>query len=174
MSDWQKYMDSVMSGQRMAGRLERLAVERTARLMEDERYFMDTEEVERVLGIISLFRHTKGQYYGQPFQLFPFQAYYFAHAFGLKRKDTGLRLTRKTLLVTAKKSGKSELAGAQAVLMAFFDGEPRAECYSAANKFDQALFCWDAARVICKQLAADSESFARRWRRRPERTGRPE
>lgn len=160
MSDWQKYMDSVMSGQRMAGRLERLAVERTSRLMQDDRYFMDFKEAERVLGIVSLFRHTKGQYYGQPFQLFPFQAYYFAHVFGLKRKDTGLRLTRKTLLVTAKKSGKSELAGAQAVLMAFFDNEPRAECYSAANKFDQALFCWDAARVICKQLAADSESFA--------------
>lgn len=152
-------MADVLSGTRVAGRLERLSVERTARLMDDERYYMDYAEVDRILNIVSLFKHTKGKYYGQPFQLFPFQAYYFAHIFGLKRKDTALRLTRKTLLVTAKKSGKSELAGAQAVLMTFFDGEPRAECYSVANKFDQAIFCWDAARVICKQLAADSPSF---------------
>ena len=160
MRDWEKYMEDVLSGKRVAGRLELLAVQRTRQLMDDERYFMDYEEADRVLKIVGLFRHTKGKFYGQRFQLFPFQAYFFAHVFGLKRKDTGLRLTRKTLLVTAKKSGKSELAGALAVLMAFFDGENGAECYSAANKLDQALFCWSAGKTICKQLAADSESFA--------------
>jgi len=157
-------MEDVLTGSRLSGRLEYLTVERTARLMEDDRYYMDEDEADRILGIVALFKHTKGKFYGQPFQLFPFQEFYFAHLFGLKRKDTGLRLTRKTLLITAKKSGKSELAGAQAVLMTFFDGENGAECYSVANKADQALFCWNAAKSICKQLAADSESFAEQLR----------
>jgi phage terminase large subunit-like protein len=164
MTLYHQYINDVLSGNRLTGRLEKLAVERAVKLMEDDRYFFDEDEVHRVLTIVGLFKHTKGSFYGKNFKLFPFQAFFLALIFGLKRKDTGLRLIRKALYVTAKKSGKSELAGALGVLMAFFDGENGAECYSAANKFDQAIFCWQAGKTIAKQLATDSDIFASRMK----------
>lgn len=154
-------MDDVMSGERIAGRLEKLCVERTLRLMEDERYYFDEAEADRVLNLISLFRHTKGKYYKTPFCILPWQAYFWAHIFGMKRKDSGNRLTREVLLCMAKKGGKSEVAGATGVVMTFFDGEHRAECYSAANTYNQAKFCWEAGKYIAKMLADDSVSFAK-------------
>jgi len=159
MTEYKQYMENVISGKRICGRLEKLCVERALALIADDRYYFDDKEAEWVLSIVGLFRHTKGKFYGEHFQLFPFQAFFLAILFGLKRKDTNKRLIRKALYVTAKKSGKSELAGAIGALMTFFDGENGAECYSAANKFDQALFCWQAGKTICKQLSADSKSF---------------
>jgi len=158
---WEKYMDDVLKGRRLAGELERLSVERCARLMADPRYVFDENEANRVLNIISHFRHTKGKYFGKKFELFPWQSFFFAYIFGLRHRNTdgspGPRVTRKVLLCMAKKGGKSEIGGAMGVLMTFFDEENGAECYSAANTYHQAGFCWKAARTIVKQLAQESE-----------------
>lgn len=155
-----KYIDDVLKGRRVCGRLERLTVERTVELMDNPKYYFDEAEAERVLKIISLFRHTKGKYYKTRFQMMPWQAYMWGHIFGLMVKTTGKRLTREVLLCMAKKGGKSEVAGATGIIYTFFDGEARAECYSAANTYNQAKFCWDAGKYIAKQLANDSPSFA--------------
>lgn len=154
---WQTYIDAVLSGERLAGRLERLAVERFVRLCENPRYEFDEELANYYLEILSHFRHTKGKYYGKRWNLVPWQAFFFAHIFGLVHKDTRLRVTRTVLLITAKKSGKSEIGGALGVLMTFFDGENTAECYSAANTYDQAKYCWVAGMKIAKQLAEENE-----------------
>jgi len=154
---WQTYINDVLSGERLAGRLERLAVERFLRLCEDERYYFDEDVAQEVIDIVSCFRHTKGKYYGKLWQLLPWQAFFFAYIFGLKYKASDLRVTRKVLLCMAKKGGKSEVGGALGVLMSYFDGEHGAECYSAANKYDQARFCWDAAKVMLKQMASENE-----------------
>ena len=157
---WQTYIDDVLSGKRLSGRLERLAVERFLRLCADDRYYFDEDVAQQVIDIIGCFRHTKGKYYGKLWQLLPWQAFFFAYIFGMKHKDTHLRVTRKVLLCMAKKGGKSEVGGALGVLMTYFDGEQGAECYSAANKYDQARFCWDAAKVMLKQLAQENEYIA--------------
>jgi len=154
---WQIYIDSVLSGERLAGRLEQLAVKRFVRLCEDERYYFDEAEAQNIINIVGHFRHTKGKYYGKLWQLLPWQAFFFAYIFGLKYKASDLRVTRKVLLCMAKKGGKSEVGGALGVLMSYFDGEHGAECYSAANKYDQARFCWDAAKVMLKQMASENE-----------------
>lgn len=154
---WQTYIDDVLSGERLAGRLERLAVERFIRLCDDDRYYFDQEEAEFIIQLLSCLRHTKGKYYGKKWQLLPWQAFFFAYIFGLKYKESNLRVVRKVLLCMAKKGGKSEVGGALGAIMSFFDNEHGAECYSAANKYDQAKFCWDAAKVMLKQLAAEND-----------------
>jgi phage terminase large subunit-like protein len=164
LNTYQEYISNVLSGKRLSGRLERLSVERQVRLMGDDRYYFDEDKVNRVLQIAGLCRHTKGSFYGKRFELFGFQAFLLSQIFGLIRKDTEKRLIRKVLYVTAKKSGKSEFAGLIGQLFTFFDGESGAECYSAANKFDQALFCWQAGKTIGKQLAQDSELFSNRFK----------
>jgi phage terminase large subunit-like protein len=160
INPWQTYINDVLSGERLAGRLERLAVERFCRLCEDDRYYFDEDVAAQIIHILSCFRHTKGKYYGKLWQLLPWQAFFFAYIFGLKYKDSNLRVVRKVLLCMAKKGGKSEVGGALGALMTYFDGEQGAECYSAANKYDQARFCWDAAKVMLKQLAQENEYIA--------------
>lgn len=152
MKPWEKYINSVLNGERLAGRLERLAVELAVKRMNDKRYYFDEDEAQWALDVIGTFRHTKGDYKGKLFSLLNWQKFLTAFIFGLKHKKSGYRVTRKLLLVIAKKGGKSEYAGALDVLLAFYDGEPSAECYIAANKRDQARFVFDSARVIVKQL----------------------
>jgi phage terminase large subunit-like protein len=154
---YQTYINQVQSGEHLAGRLERLAVDRFVRLCADPAYYFDEQEADNVLNILSCFRHTKGKYYGKLWQLLPWQAFFFAYIFGLKHKESGLRVVRKVLLCMAKKGGKSEVGGALGVLMTYFDNEQGAECYSAANKYDQARFCWDAAKVMLKQMAQEND-----------------
>lgn len=152
-------MEEVVSGKRIAGRLEKLCVQRSIQLWDHPDYFFDEDEVNRVLNIVSLFRHTAGDYYGEPWTFLDWQPYFFAHIFGLKYRETNKRVTRKVLLCMSKKGGKSELAGAVGNIFTFFDGEKTPACYSVANKLDQAMYCFDAARRIAKQLASESESF---------------
>jgi len=153
---WETYTDDVLSGKRLAGRLERLAVERFVRLCKNPEYYFDEETAHRVIDIVSCFRHTKGDAYGKNWLWLPWQYFFFAYIFGLKHKKNDLRVVRNVLLLTAKKSGKSEIAGALAVLMTFFDSEHSAECYSAANTYDQAKFCWDSGRKILQQLRKEN------------------
>lgn len=149
---------------RNAGRWEKLTVNRFQGLCKDCRYYFDADEANRVINIVQMFRHTKGKYAGKPFSLFPWQAFFFAYIFGLKRRDNNMRLVRKVLLCMAKKGGKSELAGALGIIMTFFDGEHGAECYSAANKYDQAMFSWDAAKEIIKRVASESPAIDARFK----------
>lgn len=159
MKHYRDYINEVINGTRIAGRLEKLCVERSLILWQKDEYYFDEDEVERVLNIVSLFRHTAGDYYGKQWQWLDWQPFFLAHIFGLKYKETGKRVTLKALLCMAKKGGKSEFAGAIANLFTFFDGEKTPACYSVANKLDQAMYCFDAARRIAKQLADESESF---------------
>jgi len=145
--------------QRPHGRLERLAVERWRRFAANEAYYYDAEAAERVCEIFSLLRHTSGSYYRKNFRLLPWQQFVLRWIFGWKYKESGRRVTRKCYVEVAKKNGKSELAGALGLYGAFFDGEAGAECYSAANKYDQATICWAAGKVMAKLLKEDFPEF---------------
>jgi phage terminase large subunit-like protein len=153
LKPWEPYINSVLGGERLAGRLERLAVERAVRL--GEKYSFNEEEAQWAIDVISSFKHTKGDYRGMPFQLLDWQKFFIAYLFGVKKPDSGLRLFRKVLLVIAKKGGKSELGGAIAKLMSFYDGEQAAECYTVANKRDQAKFSFDSAKVMTQFSQAE-------------------
>lgn len=157
---WEKYISDVLTGKRLTGELERLSVERFEALRNDPRFYFDKQHVETMLHIVSHFRHTKGEFRGVPFNILPWQAFVWAWIFGLKHRSDELRVTREWLLCMSKKGGKSEFGGATAVLMTFFDNEPKSECYSAANSLDQAEFSWSAGAEICKQLREDDEEFA--------------
>lgn len=160
-----RYIQSVQDGTRLCGKLERLAVERHLKLYENPKYFFDLAAADWVLYVFSQFRHTSGEFYNKKFELLPWQAFSLYVTFGWKRKDTGKRLIRKSYIRTAKKSGKTELAAGVGVYGAFFDGEGVAQVYSAANKYDQACICWNAAATIARLLCKDSKIFADRLKK---------
>jgi len=123
--------------------------------MNDPKYIFDEEEAGWALELIGTFKHTKGDYKGVLFQLMDWQKFFVAYIYGLKYADSGLRVTRKVLLCIAKKGGKSELGGAIGLIEAFFNGEQAAECYTVANKRDQAKFSFDSARVMTQYVEQD-------------------
>jgi phage terminase large subunit-like protein len=156
----QEYISEVLEGKRQVGESELAAVKRWSEFEADPNIYYDEKGVERVIQIFRLLKHTSGEYYGKRFQLLPWQIFVLSWIFGWKYKDSGYRVTRKAYVEVAKKNGKSELAGAIGLYGAFFDGEMGAECYSAANKYDQATICWNAGKVMATQFMQESKKFA--------------
>lgn len=154
-----QFIEQVQNGEQVVGRLTRLAIERHLSFFDNPDYYFDEQEAERILTIFSLFKHTSGDYYGKPFTLLPWQAFMLYVVFGWKVKATGKRLIRKLYNRVSKKNGKTELAAGLGIIGAFFDGEGVAEVYSAANKYDQACICWNAASTMVKFLREDSPAF---------------
>jgi len=155
-----EYISEVLDGKRLVGELELAAVKRWSEFESDPDIYYDEKGVERVIQIFRLLKHTSGEYYGKRFQLLPWQIFVLSWIFGWKYKESGYRVTRKAYVEVAKKNGKSELAGAIGLYGAFFDGEMGAECYSAANKYDQATICWNAGKVMATQFMQESKKFA--------------
>ena len=156
----QEYISEVLEGKRLVGESEMAAVKRWSEFELDPEIYYDEKGVERVIQIFRLLKHTSGEYYGKRFQLLPWQIFVLSWIFGWKYKESGYRVTRKAYVEVAKKNGKSELAGAIGLYGAFFDGEMGAECYSAANKYDQATICWNAGKVMATQFMQESKKFA--------------
>ena len=141
-----RYAQAVVDGQVVAGRLARLACRRHlddlahqgARGLE-----WDAKEAERAIAFFGLLHHYKGR--DDLIVLAPWQEFVIGSAFGWRRAATGLRRFRYIYLECASKQGKSTIAGGAGLLLAFFDGEPGAEVYTAATKRDQAKIPWQAA-----------------------------
>lgn len=155
MNPWQPYVDSVLNGTRLCGRLERLSVERSVRLWNDPKYEFDEEDANWAIETISSFRMTKGERTGECLALFGWQKFWLAHVFGLKYKGEDRRVVTKALLCIAKKGGKSEFAAAVGVLMCFLEGENVAEGYTVANKREQAKYSFDSAKGFTKYAQAE-------------------
>lgn len=146
----QSYIDEVMSGRVVVGKLERLAVERFAADTVDPRYALDHAAIDRVFRFFSVLRHTKTrQWSGRQLRLAGWQAFILLALFGLVHADTGLRVFRIAYIQIARKNGKSTFAAGIALYLLMYDNESGAEVYSAATKRDQAKIVWrDAAAMV--------------------------
>lgn len=133
-------------------------------------FVFDAEAAEYVLHFIGMLRHSKGKWgrgKGEFIRLEPWQQFIIWVAFGWKRdqsqrwvektvdgqiQDTrGMRRFRMLYEEVARKNGKSTKAAGLGLLLAFADGEPGAEVYSAATKRDQARIVHkEAIRMVRK------------------------
>lgn len=154
--------------ERIPGRFERLARERSARDHalaaqpggHPKGFVFDEAEAERPVKFIeSLCKHHKGKWAGQPLLLEPWQKKDLREAFGWKRAD-GTRRFRTFYMEVPRKNGKSEEAGALGLFLEGADGEAGAEVYSAATKLDQARIVFETA----KEMIARSPDLRRNFR----------
>jgi phage terminase large subunit-like protein len=104
-------------------------------------------------------RHFKGRWAGRPFYLMAWQARLVRELFGWRRADR-TRLYRSCYVEAPRKSGKSSLASAIALYLAFGDGEAAPEVAFAAYDTEQARVCYDAARHMLEQSPALYEQTA--------------
>lgn len=104
----------------------------------------DKDAADFVVAFIEQLRHTKGEFYNQPFELIDWQEQIIRDVFGVLKAD-GYRQFNTVYIEVPKKCGKSELAAAVALYMLCADGEQRGEVYGCAADRDQASLVFDVA-----------------------------
>ena len=159
----EQYARDVINGQIVACKWVRLACERHVDDLKtgpERGLFFDADAAGRVLHFIGLLRHSKGKWgrgKGEYIILEPWQQFIIWCVFGWKRAD-GLRRFRTLYEEVARKNGKSTIGAGLGLFLAFADGEPGAEVYSAATKRDQARIVHkEAIRMVRKN------SGLRKW-----------
>ena len=137
----QRYIADVQAGREMVGKLERLAVDRHVRDLDEQGtsgFYHSADHATRVFRFFSLLSHWKGRRFaGKQFVLAPWQAFVIWSLFGWLNED-GNRRFRVAYLQVGKKNGKTLFAAGIGLYCFFSDGEPGAEVYSAATTRDQA------------------------------------
>ena len=102
---------------------------------------------------INCLKHTKGQWYGQPFDLIDWQEQIVRDIFGIL-KPNGYRQFNTAYIEIPKKQGKSELAAATALLLTCGDFEHGGEVYGCASDRQQASIVFDVAVDMVEQCPA--------------------
>lgn len=103
---------------------------------------------------------TEGEWAGQPFRLMRWQKRLLVELFELEwRAVRGrwrwIRRYRRALVGLPRKSGKSELAAALALYLAFADEEPTAKVYCAASSEKQADIVFSKCKTMVGYEAAE-------------------
>jgi phage terminase large subunit-like protein len=149
------YIEGVLDGSIVAGRLVRLAVMRHVWDLEtagERGFYFDPDAAQLAIDFFpTVLRHSTGKWAGQPFELSPWQQFIVSCAFGWRRISDGLRRFRSVFLELARKNGKTALAAGMALMLMVLDQpqEVRAEIYCAATKEDQAnLLHSEATRMV--------------------------
>ncbi len=154
------YIESVLSGQRIACKWTRAACQRQKDdLARDWEYYFDAEAASDVCSFLECLTHVKGAKGGEHLVLEPWQCFYVSTVFGWKKKADGLRRFRRSLLFCGKGQGKSFLSSGLGLWMLAADGEAGAEVVCAARATDQARLVFDVARDICRANPRLCESF---------------
>lgn len=111
------------------------------------------DAADRAVSFINCLSHTKGEWYGQPFELIDWQEQIVRDLFGIL-KPNGYRQFNTAYIEIAKKQGKSELAAAIALLLTCGDFEHGAEIYGCASDRQQASIVFDVAVDMVEQSPA--------------------
>lgn len=102
---YNRYNEDVLTGKMKSSKNIILACKRYKEWMKRDDIYFDADDVDRRIKFVSKLKHWKGKSNGQPFILLPYQQWIFANLFGWKYKETALRVTRKALLLVARKAG---------------------------------------------------------------------
>ncbi len=105
---------------------------------------------DKAVLFINQLKHTKGEWYGKNFDLLPWQEQIVREIFGTLKQD-GSRQYNTAYVEVPKKSGKSELAAAIALLLTCADNEHGAEVYGCAADRQQASIVFDVAVEMVEQ-----------------------
>ncbi len=111
------------------------------------------DSANTAVAFINCLKHTKGEWYGQSFELIDWQEQIIRDVFGVM-KPNGYRQFNTAYIEIAKKQGKSELAAAVALLLTCGDYEHGGEVYGCASDRQQASIVFDVAVDMVEQCPA--------------------
>ena len=120
----------------------------------DWEYFFDKAEADRILNMFSLFRFSKGDVSGKPFDIMPWFAALVYLAYGWRRKSGGRRF-RKVYCKVPRGNAKTANLVNIATIGFLFDGQGDSEVYWLAMNKSQAKIGWDRQREMLKAMIVD-------------------
>lgn len=159
---YNRYCDDVLQGRITACKNIILACRRYKDWFERDDIYMDYEDVDRRIRLVSKMKHWKGKSQGQYFHLLPYQQWIYASIFGWKWKDTGFRVTKKALLFIARKNGKTALAAAICLTQLLLDKNNGQEIDFVANTGAQARIGFDMTRHFAEGIDPTHLLFKKR------------
>lgn len=156
------YYQGITDGSIIVGRWVRMWYEFIINGLEKGSFFYDAKKANKAIKFIEGFcRHHEGALAPQLIKLELWQKALVSVLFGIM-DGNGYRQFREVFVVIARKNGKTLLAAAIAVYMAYLDGEYGARIYFAAPKLEQAGLCYDA----CFQMISKEPELASRAKKR--------
>jgi phage terminase large subunit-like protein len=111
------------------------------------------KRADRAVRFFNSLKHTKGEFFGKPFELLPWEDRIVRDVYGTVHPD-GRRSVRMVYLEIPKKQGKSEVAAGAGLFHTFADGEMNGEVYGCAADRGQASLVFDVAVDMVDQLPA--------------------
>lgn len=157
------YCKSVISGEKLACKWERLAVDRhltdLRRAENGWKYRFDERLACKAIRFIQRLPHVKGHWAAlrgnaRLLHLERWQKFIIANLFGWVSVETGLRRFREADIIVPRKNGKSILAGGIGNYMLLEDGEYGAEIYSGATNEKQAWEVFRPAKQMVERTPA--------------------
>lgn len=152
----EEYCRNVLTGETVACKWVKLACLRHLMDLRDggERGLsFDRAAAEHRIEFYRFCRHFEGEWAGQVIQPEPWQQFVNWVVYGWKRAD-GTRRFRRVYESVARKNGKSTIVATDGIYLAFFDGEPGAQVYTAATKEKQAKIIHGASTRMVKSSKA--------------------
>ena len=152
-----RYVEGVLSGEIITGRLVRLAVERHVTDLEHARkrgWIFDTLAAAQAVAFFPMcLRHSIGEWNDAPFTLEPWQQFITWCLFGWKRSADNTRRFRKAYISIARKNGKTTFAAGLALKALYLDDpvEPAAQVYCVATKEEQARLLYNEAERMVRK-----------------------
>ena len=156
-----RYAVHILGGKIPACDMVGLACERYQRDIQDQRWVVSDDRIDRICTFSELFPHVKGKWaranrvVDKLVCLEDWQVFLFANMFGFLNKTSGLRRFRQALILVPRKNGKSILGALAGLYMFGPDKEPGAEVFSGATSEKQA---WEVFRPA-KLMATSRKDF---------------
>lgn len=150
-----EYYEKIKSGEEIVSEKVRKWYKKLSYDVEHPGYYFYSEaRANHILEFAENFcRHSKGKLGGQLVKLELWEKAWLAATFGFIDGD-GIRKYSLSVLIVAKKNGKSLLASIVGLYMLIGDGEAGPEVYAVATKRDQAKIIWmEAKRMVRKSEA---------------------
>ncbi len=154
--DVQRYIDGVLDGSIVTGRLERLAVHRHVADLElagTRGFYFDAKIASDAIEFSRLCRQFESPFHGLPLELRIDQKFVVWCIAGWRQSSDKMRRFRHAQVEWGRKSGKSTMAAYLVCLFLFADCplEYGAQAYVAATKQDQAKIVWNATLKMIEQ-----------------------
>lgn len=147
-----EYYNAIKSGKEVVSLKVRKWYKKLAYDIENpDIYHYDNARANHILEFAENFcRHSKGKLGGQLVELELWEKAWLAATFGFV-DDDGIRKYTLSVLIVAKKNGKSLLASIVGLYLLVGDGEAGPEVYAVATKRDQAKIIWTEAKRMVRK-----------------------
>jgi phage terminase large subunit-like protein len=160
-----QYVDSILSGEKLACKETIQACERFRNNLENPEYELQVWDPEFVIGIIeNLFVHDQGERLdgtplrGEPFLLEPWQKFIVYNLVGFYYKGTQIRVYKEAFIYIPRKNGKTRLIAALAWALALLERKSGSKIYIVGAALRQALQSFNFINFNIRQMG-EEDSF---------------